>query len=530
MLPADMKSDLTLHTDAGQTALKVLVVDDTATNRLMLQVFLRKLGVDVVVAEDGEKAVAAYQAEAPDIVIMDVMMPVMDGYEATRRIKALSGERWTPVIFLSALDSEESLVAGLDAGGDDYLSKPVNFIVLDAKLRSTRRALALQRSLEDERARIAAITDNLVDGVITIDASGTMLTCNPAIETMFGYGLDEMLGHNVSMLMPEPYRNEHDDYLARYLKGGEPRILGVGQRELRGRRKNGEVFALEVGISEMRVAGNRQFVGVLHDATERVAAERKLRENAARLQVYHDTQQEATGLAHTIISRQMERVGLNDPGIRYWVAPTENFSGDVVAATRSPGGNLYALLADATGHGLGAAICTIPVLSVFYALSESDASLARIVYEVNRQLQATLPVSHFVAASMLRMTADGRRADVWVGGTPDVLVLDLAGQVRQCIASTSLPLGIDAIDRDAISHVGIDLQAGDKLVLCSDGLMEAENGRGEVFGRERLFAALAVAAPGQRLDSVKQALAQHLLDTSPHDDVSLMIVDCKPAG
>lgn len=527
-MAADKKSDMTLQTDAGQSVLKVLVVDDTATNRLMLQVFLRKLGVDVVVAEDGEKAVAAFEREVPDIVIMDVMMPVMDGYEATRRIKAMAGERWTPVIFLSALDSEESLVAGLDAGGDDYLSKPVNFIVLDAKLRSTARALALQRSLEDERARIAAITDNLVDGVITINASGAMLSCNPAIETMFGYGLEEMLGQNVSMLMPEPYRSEHDGYVAHYLKGGQPRIMGVGQRELRGRRKNGEVFAIEVGISEMRVGGKRQFVGVLHDATERVAAERKLRENAARLQVYHDTQQEATGLAQTIISRQMQRAGLNDSGVRYWVAPTENFSGDVVAATRGPGGDLYALLADATGHGLGAAICTIPVLSVFYALSESDASLGRIVYEVNRQLQATLPVSHFVAASMVRMSADGRRADVWVGGTPDVLVLDRGGRVRQRVASTSLPLGIDAIDRDAISHVGVDLQAGDKLVLCSDGMLEAENGKGEVFGYDRLLAALAAAAPGQRLESVRQALAQHLGASSPHDDVSLMVVDCKP--
>ena len=220
-----MKSDMTLHTDAGQTALKVLVVDDTATNRLMLQVFLRKLGVDVVVAEDGEKAVAAFEREAPDIVIMDVMMPVMDGYEATRRIKAMAGERWIPVIFLSALDNEESLVAGLDAGGDDYLSKPVNFVVLDAKLRSTARALAIQRSLEDERQRTAAITDNLVDGVITIDASGVMLTCNPAIETMFGYGLEEMIGRNVSMLMPEPYRSEHDGYLTHYLNGGQPRIM-----------------------------------------------------------------------------------------------------------------------------------------------------------------------------------------------------------------------------------------------------------------------------------------------------------------
>ena len=254
-----MKSAMTLSIDGDQARLKVLVVDDTATNRMMLQVFLRKLGVDVVVAEDGAKGVEAYEREAPDIVIMDVMMPVMDGYEATRRIKALSGERWIPVIFLSALDSEESLVTGLDAGGDDYLSKPVNFVVLDAKLRSTARTLALQRSLEDERQRTAAITDNLVDGVITIDASGIMLSCNPAIETMFGHAQDEMIGKNVSMLMPEPYRSEHDGYLAHYIKGGQPRILGVGQMELRGRRKSGEVFALELGISEMRVGGGRQF-------------------------------------------------------------------------------------------------------------------------------------------------------------------------------------------------------------------------------------------------------------------------------
>jgi PAS domain S-box-containing protein len=521
---------MTKQTVASQTPLKVLVVDDTAAIRVFLDVFLRKLGFVVVLAEDGAQGVAAYERETPDIVIMDVMMPVMDGYEATRRIKALAGERWVPVLFHSALDNEKNLVAGLDAGGDDYLPKPANFVVLDAKLRSVSRALVLQRSLDDERQRAAAISDNLVDGIITIDDSGLMQSCNPAVENMFGYAQNEMIGQNISMLMPEPYRNEHNDYMASYVKGGPPHIIGVGQRELSGRRKNGEVFALGLGVSEMRVAGSRQFVGVLHDASERVLAQRLLRENAERLQTYHDTQEAANALAQTIVSRQMQRAGLNDASVSYWLAPADNFSGDIVAATRGPKGDLYVLLADATGHGLGAAICTLPVLSVFYSMSETGVALAWIAHEVNRQLQATLPISHFVAASMLRVDANGEHADAWLGGTPDLLVLDATGAVRRRATSTNLPLGIDASDVDSIKPESIALQPGEQIVLFSDGLVEAENADGLVFGYEQLLAALASAAADHRLDAVKLALAQHMGNTPPHDDVSLMLIDCKAAA
>ncbi len=515
---------MTVAKPSSQKPIKVLVVDDTATNRQILQVFLRKLGMDVVLAEDGAQGVAAYERDQPDIVIMDVMMPVMDGYEATRRIKALSGERWTPVLFLSAMDSEENLVAGLDAGGDDYLPKPVNFVVLDAKLRSLTRALAMQRSLDDERQRAAAISDNLIDGVITIDDHGLMQSCNPAVENMFGYARSEMIGRNVNMLMPEPYHSEHDGYLAHYVKGGQPRILGVGQQELSGRRKNGDVFPLDLGVSEMRVGDSRQFVGVVHDASDRVAVETRLRENARHLQAYHDGQEAATALAQTIVSRQMQREGLNDSSVCYWLAAAENFSGDIVAATRGPEGDLYVLLADATGHGLSAAICTLPVLSVFYSMSETGVALGWIVHEVNRQLKATLPVGHFVAASMLRVDANGQHADVWVGGTPDLLVLDGSGKPRHRVISANLPLGIDVGDEDSIAHERIDLQPGDQLVLFSDGLVEAENAAGQSFGYERLLAALASPAAADRLDSVKLSLAQHLDQTAAHDDVSLMLV------
>ena len=180
----------------------ILVVDDTATNRQILAVFLKKLGHTVSLAEDGAQAVSMFTANRFDVVIMDVMMPVMDGYEATRRIKAACGDRWVPVIFLSALDKDENLVTGLEAGGDDYLPKPVNFVVLEAKLRSLSRSLLLRRELEDARRFNQAVTDNLLDAIVTIDERGTIESVNPACCHIFGYPARDMVGNNVSLLMP----------------------------------------------------------------------------------------------------------------------------------------------------------------------------------------------------------------------------------------------------------------------------------------------------------------------------------------
>ncbi len=507
-------------------AVKILVVDDTATNRQILAAFLKKLGFVIIMAEDGAQAVEKFTAENPDIVLMDVMMPVMDGYEATRRIKAMSGERWVPVIFLSALDKEENLVAGLDAGGDDYLHKPVNFVILDAKLRSMVRTLDLQKRLDEERRRIAAITSNLVDGVISINERGIVQWANPAVETIFGFSAAEIRGKNISMLMPEPYHGAHDGYLAAYLTSGKASIIGKGQRQVRGQRKSGETFPMELGVSETILDGHRQFVGVVRDVTVRSEAEQQLQENARRLQEYHDAQEAENALAQDIVERQMLRAGLADPSVGHWISPTANFSGDIVAATRGRNGDLYVMLADATGHGLGAAICTLPVLSVFYSLAESGAPLPKIIGEVNRQLLATMPVGRFVAATLLRVDSMRGLADIWIGGTPDVLLMDQTGAVRASFSASHLPLGVVPFEAADVIPDQADIVVGEQFALFSDGLLEATNGGGEQFGLGNLFAALASAPRAQRLEAVKQTLTRHLGDLLPHDDVSLLLVDC----
>ncbi|MBI3047621.1 MAG: PAS domain S-box protein [Acidobacteria bacterium] len=127
---------------------------------------------------------------------------------------------------------------------------------------------------------LAAIIDSAVDGIIVIDAQGRIETFNPAAERLFGYQESEVIGRNVSMLMPSPYREEHDGYVARYLATGEAKIIGIG-REVHAKRRDGTIFPVHLAVGEMTVDGERKFTGIIHDLSARVLMEEQLREQAA---------------------------------------------------------------------------------------------------------------------------------------------------------------------------------------------------------------------------------------------------------
>lgn len=382
-------------------SLHVLIVDDTATNRQILSVFLKKLGHQVEMAVDGADAVAKFAANPCDLVIMDVMMPIMDGYEATRRIKATSVERWVPVIFLSALDKDENLVIGLDAGGDDYLPKPINFIVLEAKLRAFSRTIMLRREVEEAR-----------------------------------------------------------------------RVL----------------------------------------------------------QVYFDEREFENMLAAEILDQLMQRPGLSDPSLRYWMNPATNFSGDIVAAARSTDGRYYVLLADATGHGLAAAISVLPLMTLFYDVVEFGLPVGRLVAKINGQLRAALPVGRFVCCALICLDPKTGHNELWMGGMPSALLIDAGGQLVKEISSANLPMGIDDIDWRQTSTEAFATPAdGGQIVLYSDGLIEAQNADGELFGLERLVNACAGVLAEKRLDAIKEAIFAHMGNQSPHDDVTVLVIDLPTA-
>ncbi len=144
-------------------------------------------------------------------------------------------------------------------------------LVLEANRDVTERLLAEQARRESE-ARLRALVDTALDAIVTIDERGTIESWNPSAERLFGYRAEEVVGKNVRVLMPEPFRGEHESYLARYRETGERHIIGIG-REVCGRHKNGAVFPIDLSVSETTLGERRLFTGIIRDITERKRAE-----------------------------------------------------------------------------------------------------------------------------------------------------------------------------------------------------------------------------------------------------------------
>lgn len=132
---------------------------------------------------------------------------------------------------------------------------------------------AIFRREEESGQRIRAVVDNILDGIITINERGVNQSVNPAVERIFGYRADDMVGRNVRLLAPEPDRGAHDGYIANYVKTGEAKIIGI-DREVEGKRRDEKTFALELSVTELELTDERLFLGVVRDITERKAIER----------------------------------------------------------------------------------------------------------------------------------------------------------------------------------------------------------------------------------------------------------------
>ncbi|MBI5164094.1 MAG: PAS domain S-box protein, partial [Magnetospirillum sp.] len=150
-----------------------------------------------------------------------------------------------------------------------------------------RRVAGTEVRLRDSEARTRAILEGAADGIVTIDEGGIIRSVNPAAKRIFGYDAAEMIGNNVAMLMPEPYRSGHDGYLRNYRSTGRAHIIGIG-REVEGQRKDGSTFSMDLSVGESQVHGRRIFAGIVRDITERKQVEERLRASEAHFRALID--------------------------------------------------------------------------------------------------------------------------------------------------------------------------------------------------------------------------------------------------
>jgi len=512
------------HMLEAAITLRVLIIAPDGDEAARLAEHFRCLGYPTACAASADEGRHCFAQQHPDIVIVDIDLPGGSAIALAHDLRAMIGDRWTRVLLLAGKDRDEEIAAGLAAGCDDVLFKPASFILIEARSRWLQRSLTAQREASLALKRIRAISDNVLDALVTVDTNETIVACNAACERIFGWKPAEMLGQNLRMLMPEPHRHEHAGHVSAYVHGGPPHIIGIG-RESVGLHRDGTVFPIDLAVSEVRVDEQRLFVGIIRDIRARKDAERHLRESAALLQLYHDEAEAEAELARELIERQLQRPGLGDAQLHYWLMPANNFSGDIVAAMRSRRGRRYAMLADATGHGLAAAISALPVLSIFYSLAEADAQLPELVREINSQLCQSMPVGRFVAAALVCIDETTGSGEIWVGGVPDALLLGGSGEVRERFPSRHLALGVIDGDASLWEVSRFVWQPGAQLLLYSDGLIEACDAQGAAFGEERLLAALAGKAATARGEAIRGALTQHLANAPAHDDISLLVLD-----
>jgi PAS domain S-box-containing protein len=267
--------------------MRILIAEDNLTSRVALAGILKKSGHEVVETLSGAAAwEALQQPDAPALAILDWMMPEMDGLEVVSRVRAVPTDCPTYFILLSVKSEKADIIAGLEAGANDYLAKPFDPSELLARVEVGRRLVELQAALagmnkdlrqaqtklDASQERYGAMLHSITDAIISTDSEGKIVGWNPGAERLYGYRESEILGQPLSLFQPARHQGLHFAGMAWGCVGGERD--GVEQTiEMESLRKDGSEFPMRLSLSEWQVNGEKFYTAIVHDITERKRAE-----------------------------------------------------------------------------------------------------------------------------------------------------------------------------------------------------------------------------------------------------------------
>lgn len=258
----------------------ILVADDSKLMRATFRDFLEDEGYDVIEAKNGMEALDLFSKLKPDIILMDFVMPEIDGATACAKLQQLPGGSRTPVIMITSLEDEKSVNLAFDAGATDYISKPINWAVLRQRLSRMLKAKHTEMILDQSEAFSRSIIDHAIEGIITTDITGIIRYINPSAEQIFGYISSEIINKNINILVPKLYNNE---FLEKNM-------------EMIGHRKDTSTLPIDLTISKFYVGEKCFSTIILRDITER-----KRYEEMIKYQAFHDS---LTGLPNRLLLKE----------------------------------------------------------------------------------------------------------------------------------------------------------------------------------------------------------------------------------
>lgn len=502
--------------------LRVLIVEDSEFDAQMITSLVRKSGYEVVSerVETSDAMGKTLREKRWDIILSDYNLPSFSAPEALKLLQ--ESELDLPFIIISGGIGEATAVAAMKAGAHDYLMKGnLNRLApaIERELREAanrRERREAREKLLDSELRYRLLWESSPDAVLLMDAESKIYFANPAVEEVFGYKPDEIVGQELRVLLPEELRSSEARGIEEYLRTGEkasiPRVV-----ETVGRRKDEREIVVEVSFSHMEMHEQRRYVAFIRDITSRKRAERELRANQEQFQVAREIQQRLFPKAAPALD------GFDIAGVTY---PAEATGGDYFDYLPMMNGKLGVIVADVTGHGIGPALLMAETRAYLRTLAANREDIGEILTTANHILAEDIGEERYVTLFLGRIDPGTHTFAYASAGHPTGYILGAGGEIKTLLKRTSVPLGINPNAKyDGAVQVG--LQSGDIVLLLTDGIEEAMAPDESFFGTERTLNVVRQnrEKPAREiLDALYRAVRDFAQAAPQLDDVTAIVI------